>query len=225
MAKRILVPKESHHGAEHGFTLIEIMIGLVLLSIMMTLLFGSIRMGARAWDGGEKRAAEIDTMLVVENFLRKHLSTARPVFDDFSNSDEPVFSFSGTDDSIQFVSNLPSSARLGGFHQFNLELVKEGDSLVLVAKLKPFYPALNGDYVSIEDVRLIGGVDSLEWSYYESDKIDPSEGRWTDAWVDKNSMPVLIQLIVRMKNGGEWPAMIVNPKLVSNQQDLSYNAQ
>ncbi|MCI0653896.1 MAG: prepilin-type cleavage/methylation domain-containing protein, partial [Methylococcaceae bacterium] len=103
--------------------MIEIMIGLVLLSMMMTLLFGSIRIGAQAWDSGEKRAAEIDTMLVVQNFLRQHLSAARPVFDDFSNvGDKPVFSFSGTEDSIQFVSNLPNSARLGGLHQFNLEL-------------------------------------------------------------------------------------------------------
>lgn len=192
------------------------MIGLVLLSIMMTLLFGSIRMGAQAWDQGEKKAADIDTMLVVENFLRQHLSTARPVFDDFSNvGDKPVFSFSGTDDAIQFVSNLPVSARLGGLHQFNLELDHEKDSNVLIAKVRAFYPGLNGDETSIEDLRLIEGVDSIEWSYYEPPEFGSSEGRWVNAWADKEYLPRLIQLLVHMKDGSEWPTLIVNPKLVS----------
>lgn len=204
---------EKNPGLETGFTLLEILIGLVLLSIMMTLIFGSMRMSAQAWNAGEKRAAQFDTMLVVESFLRQYLSTARPVFDDFSG-DEAIFSFSGSRDSIQFVSNLPSSSRLGGLHQFNLQLVEEHDSRVLVAKLKPFYPVPDGVESSIEDVRLIDGVENIEWSYYGFEDFQQSEGQWSHEWAGTDSMPVLIQMTVRMKDGNEWPPMIVNPKLV-----------
>jgi general secretion pathway protein J len=199
--------------------LLEILIGLVLLSIMMTLLFGSIRMGARVWDAGEKRAAELDRMLIVENFLRQRLITARPVMDDFSD-DEPVFSFSGTQDSIQFVSDLPNSARRGGLHQFNLELVEEQDSSVLIAKLKAFYPALDGVDAAIEDVRLVSGVDSIRFSYFGSDEpdLEISGSRWMDEWKDKVFLPALIKLVIRMQDGSEWPALIVSPKLTSSEQ-------
>ncbi|MGH8550601.1 MAG: prepilin-type N-terminal cleavage/methylation domain-containing protein [Methylococcales bacterium] len=206
---------------QNGFTLLEILIGLVLLSIMMTLLFGSIRMGARIWNAGEERAAQLDRMLVVENFLRQSLLTARPVMDEFSG-EEPVFSFSGTRDSIQFVADLPGSARRGGLHQFNLELVEEGDSSVLIAKLKAFYPTLSGADAAIEDVRLVSGVDRFTLSYFGSDEFDleASGSRWTDDWKDKVFMPALIKLVIRMKDGSEWPPLIVSPKLAALDEGL-----
>ena len=204
---------------EQGFTLLEILVGLVLLSIMMSLLFGSIRMGARVWDAGEQRAAELDRMLIVQNFLRQHLGTARPVFDDFSG-DERVFSFTGTENSIQFVSDLPSSARRGGLHQFNLEIVEEEGAFVLYAKLKAFYPALDGADAAIEDVRLLTGVDRITFSYYGLDEfdVDASDPRWVAEWTDKAFMPFLIQLDIRMKDGRGWPTMIVAPKLTTATQ-------
>ncbi|MCI0654893.1 MAG: prepilin-type N-terminal cleavage/methylation domain-containing protein [Methylococcaceae bacterium] len=213
-------------GTQNGFTLVEILIGLVLLSIMMTLLFGSIRMGARVWNAGEDRAAEIDRMLIVQNFLRQRLITARPVMDDFSG-DEAFFSFSGTRDSIRFVSDLPSSAKRGGLHQFDLELVEEEDSGVLVAKLKAFYPTLNGTDATIEDVRLVSGVETISFSYFGPDDfgLDTSDARWMDDWEDKIFMPTLIKLVIRMKDGGEWPPLIVSPKLVSFDQGSLENPQ
>ena len=204
---------------ESGFTLLEILVGLVLLSIMMSLLFGSIRMGARVWDAGEQRAAELDRMLIVQSFLRRHLATARPVFDDFSD-DEPVFSFTGTENSIQFVSDLPSSARRGGLHRFNLELEKDGGAFILYAKLTAFYPTLDGVDAEIEDVRLLSGVERIAFSYYGVDEfdVDASDASWMDEWTDKEFMPYLIQLDIRMQDGRAWPTMIVEPKLATAVQ-------
>ena len=191
-------------NAGRGFTLLEILIGLVLLSVMMTLLFGSIRMGARIWDAGETRAAELDRMLIVQNFLRYHLSTLRPVIDDLSGDGDVKFSFSGTEHSIQFVSDLPSSARRKGLHQFNLEVVEGEDrSGVLVAKLKAFYPALDGVDAAIEDVRLLSGVESMVLSYFGADRfnIKAPAGQWMDQWEDKEFMPFLIKIDIRMRSG------------------------
>lgn len=208
--------------AQRGFTLLEILIGMVLLSLMMTMLFGSISMGARIWDSGEKRAADLDRMLIVQNFLRQQLTVARPVFDDFS-SDETVFSFSGTENSIQFVSDLPSSARRGGIHQFNLELEKENDSNVLYARLKIFYPLLDGVDAEIEDVRLLNDIDSLEVSYFglEDSEDEIGENEWVDEWQEKDYMPILVQMVIRTKDGTYWPPLIVNPKIVSSGPNLA----
>lgn len=211
----------AYRKTQSGFTLLEILIGMVLMSIMMTLLFGSIRMGARVWDTGEKRAASVDRMLIIQNFLRQHLATARPVFDDFSSEDS-VFSFSGTESSLQFVSDLPSSARRGGIHQFNLEVVKEEDSNVLYAKLKIFYPPLDGVDAAIEDVRLISEIDSMVVAYYGLDDFDveASDARWMDEWQDRDYMPILIKIVIQMSDGTYWPPIIVSPKLVSIDPDL-----
>ncbi len=208
---------------ERGFTLLEVLIGLVLLSIMMTLLFGSIRMGARIWDAGENRAADLDRMLIVQNFLRYHLNTVRPVIDDLSGDDNVKFSFTGTEKSIQFVSDLPSSARRKGLHQINLEVVKENDSGVLIANLKPFYPALDGADAAIEDVRLLSGIESMEVSYFGADRfeIKAPEGQWLEQWEDREFMPFLIKIELRMQSGRVWPPMMVSPQLSAPEQGLA----
>ncbi|MGR9106181.1 MAG: prepilin-type N-terminal cleavage/methylation domain-containing protein [Gammaproteobacteria bacterium] len=218
---------------ETGFTLLEILIGLVLLSIMLSLLFGAIRMGTRVWDSAEDRAANVDRMLIVEHFLRDHLTTVRPLIDNFSG-DQPVFSFTGNEDSLQFVSDLPNSARLGGLHQFNLDIVPEKDSNVLVAKLKSFYPTLDGADAAIEDVRLISGVGSVRYSYYGTDPLETAanpigtgseagveNARWMDRWEDRNDLPLLIRMEIRMHDNRVWPPLLVNPKLTSSDQNVS----
>jgi prepilin-type N-terminal cleavage/methylation domain-containing protein len=40
-----------------GFTLIELVLALSILAIMITVLFGGLRMGLRAWQQGEDRPA------------------------------------------------------------------------------------------------------------------------------------------------------------------------
>lgn len=207
---------------QRGFTLIEVLIGLVLLSIMLSLLFGSIRMGARIWEAGETRAAELDRILVVQNFLRRQLTTVRPILDDL-NSGEATFSFSGSADSLQFVSDLPSSAHRKGLHLFNLELADDDDSNVLIVKLKAFYPPLDGAEAAIEDVRLISGVDSVVYSYFgvEDFTEKPADGRWTEEWQDKEFLPFLIKIEIHMQNGRDWPALLVEPKLSASEESLN----
>ncbi len=208
-------------GFESGFTLLEILIGLVLLSIMMTLLFGSIRMGAKVWDTGEKRAFEVDRRLIIQNFLRRHLTRARPVIDDFTDRDEPVFSFSGTQDSVQFVSLLPDSAGRGGMHLFKLAVEDSDAGKVLLVKLSAFYPSLDGVEQEIEDVRLINDIDTMALAYFGLDEGENSddEASWQDDWEDRNDLPQLVKLTVRMKDGTEWPPLIVHPLISPLEQD------
>jgi general secretion pathway protein J len=198
-----------------GFTLLETLIGMALLSIMMTLLFGTIRMGARIWDSGEKRGAEVDRMLIVHSFLRHHISAARPVFDDFSSKDK-VFSFSGTGHSIEFVSELPFSSLQGGIHHFRLEVVEAEESSGLVARIRRFYPSLNDNENAIEDVRLLPDIDSFKLNYYGTDeaKSEASSANWKENWQNKDFMPLLVRIMIRMQDGRYWPPIVVSPKLV-----------
>ena len=55
-----------------GFTLIEVLIGLTLLSIMVVLLFASLKICADSWEKGEKKVASVNDMAVVYHFFQKH---------------------------------------------------------------------------------------------------------------------------------------------------------
>jgi len=70
-----------------GFTLIEVLIAMTLLSIMVVLLFSSLRICARSWEQGENKIAEVNEVAVVYHFFQRHLSSAIPLWDDFTARD------------------------------------------------------------------------------------------------------------------------------------------
>lgn len=51
-----------------GFTLIEVLIGMTLLSLMVVLLFSSLAIGAKSWEQGEKKIANVNEIAVVQHF-------------------------------------------------------------------------------------------------------------------------------------------------------------
>ena len=52
-----------------GFTLIEVLIALSLLSVMMLMLFAGLRIGAKSWDKGENKLVQVTEMTSVHNFF------------------------------------------------------------------------------------------------------------------------------------------------------------
>lgn len=70
-----------------GFTLIEVLIAMTLLSIMVVLLFSSLRICAQSWEQGENKITEVNEVAEVYNFFERHLSAAIPLWDDFTARD------------------------------------------------------------------------------------------------------------------------------------------
>lgn len=202
---------------QRGFiTLVEVLIGMTLLGIMMSLLFGVFRIGVSSWDAGEQRAIEVSTVSTVQNFLRARLATAQPLFDDFSD-DEAEFSFIGKRESLQFVSSLRSRE---GLKKFRLFLDRNNRGTLKIS-VQPFFPVFEGsepDYK--EDLVLLETIEFLEFSYFGADSFG-EEADWTNRWDDQNSLPQLVKLDIRFKDKSEssWPPMTVNFRVESLKDD------
>lgn len=63
----------------NGFTLIEMLIAITLLGVMVTLLFGSLRIAAQSWHSGETKIDQVNRKAVVYQFFKHHLGSARPL--------------------------------------------------------------------------------------------------------------------------------------------------
>ena len=59
---------------ERGFTLIELVLALSIVAIMVTMLFGGLRVGLRAWQRGEERAAVLQHTRSVTQLLQDALA-------------------------------------------------------------------------------------------------------------------------------------------------------
>lgn len=189
-----------------GFTLIEVLIAMTLLSIMVALLFGSLRICADSWEKGENKITSVNETAVVYNFFHQHLSAARPLWNDFSP--ERTFSFQGRAQSLQFVSSFPASAGRSGLQLFSLDLQEEDNDRIIKVTLTPFFPVAEGETWRNEEVTLIKRVSDFTLAYFGPD--DGAEGvGWQNEWLNKETQPRLVKINITLENESDWPEMII----------------
>lgn len=196
-----------------GFTLIEILLGMSIMSVMMVLLFGSMRVCIQNWDAGEDKFAKVSQAAIIQNFFSHHLENLLPLFDDFSET--RTFSFQGDTASLQFVSAMPASAGRLGLQLFTVGLngAKRGEGQIMVS-MRPFFPVSDGAGWNIEDVTILKNVKSLNFAYFGADAEKPnSEPVWQATWLDKTQTPLLVRIAIELSNGEVWPEQIVPLKV------------
>jgi general secretion pathway protein J len=218
-----------------GFTLIEVLIAMTLLSLMVALLFGSLRICAQSWEQGENKIAEVNEVAVVYNFFQKHLSSATPLWNDFIAGDDvdaanqtetgavadngadtenlnKTFSFQGRKNALQFVSVFPASVGRAGMQLFSIEQQQEDNEQVLKVTLTPFFPLAEGEEWNQEEVVLLRHVSDFELSYFgaveNTDKYD-----WQDQWLKKDVHPQLVKININTTDGVFWPEMVIALKV------------
>ncbi len=206
--------------ASKGFTLIEVLIAMTLLSIMMVLLFTSLKICANSWEKGESKITDVNEIAVVYNFFQRDLSGAKPLWNDFS-AEEKTFSFQGSVQSLQFVSAFPASSGRSGLQLFSLYLLEEDNDQVIKVTLTPFTPVAEGAEWRKEEVTLIKHVSDFTLAYFGSDggmgesgsNDGVSESSWKEEWLNKDALPRLVKVNIKLDNGGYWPEMIIDLKV------------
>ena len=197
-----------------GFTLLEVMLAMTLLSIMVVLLFSSLKVGAESWNKGESKIAEVNEKAVVYQFFKRHLPSIRPLWDDFSE-DERSYSFKGELDTFQFVSVFPVSAARKGLQLFQVvsDKDKSGKGVIKVI-VTPFYPTIEEQQWEPEEVVLLENVEKFEVSYFGKEDSD-SEAVWLESWQEKESLPALLKIKIVLEDHSYWPEMTFALKLAT----------
>jgi general secretion pathway protein J len=195
-----------------GFTLIEVLIAMTLLSIMVVLLFSSLKICADSWEKGESKITDVNEVAVVYNFFQRHLSVAKPLWNDLSEEQEKTFSFQGKAQSLQFISSFPASAGRSGLQLFSIDLQEEDNEQVIKVTLTPFFPVAEGEEWHKEEVTLIKHVSDFTLAYFGSDDGE-SEGSWQEQWLDKEVLPRLVKINIKLENEIFWPEMIIDLKV------------
>ena len=201
----------------HGFTLVELLVGLSLLSLLTLLLFGGFRFGLRAWEVGSARLEGTDAVAAAQSLLRREFSEAQPVLVGTPTETTPVL-FSGADDRLTFVAPLPAYRGTGGFHTFELVLRPTGattptNELMLRWHL---YRADDTapDFDPKDESVVLAGVDAIALSYF-GPPAQGSPAQWLEFWDGRLGLPKLVRLQVVFPpgDGRRWPDLIVAPRL------------
>ncbi|MGR9115825.1 MAG: prepilin-type N-terminal cleavage/methylation domain-containing protein [Gammaproteobacteria bacterium] len=203
-----------------GFTLIEVMLAMTLLSIMVMLLFGTLRISAQSWDAGESKMSQVNETALVYNFFQRHLATARPLSDDMlkngqdfsSVNSAAASSFQGTSSSLRFVSAFPASAARPGLQLFMIEQVPQQDKgNAIKVTITPFFPMIDGEEWEPEEEFLLADVRNFQLAYFGLDE-STGDSFWQDNWQDRNKLPALVKITITRSDEIFWPDMVIAVK-------------
>jgi general secretion pathway protein J len=195
-----------------GFTLVELLVTLALMSLISLLLFSGIRFGARAWESSSARLTAAEEVSAVQNILRQLLEEATIVRQRTADASQRGPSFRGTADSVRFIAPLPVHHGVGGLYVQTL--APSGAGLMLGWHVwRPDSP-LDKDSDELADSSpLLSGIAGIRLAYYGSIGQERRLG-WHPVWDDSAGPPELIRIDVTFAPGDRrtWPELIVAVK-------------
>ncbi|MGD8929548.1 MAG: prepilin-type N-terminal cleavage/methylation domain-containing protein, partial [Lysobacterales bacterium] len=110
--------------AARGFTLVEILLALTLLSMLMALAYGGLRAATRAADKGQTVLQDSGRIRMAHQFVHKQLNQMLPLV--FAENDDQTERtvFVGEPQRIRFVAPMPGYLGFGGPQVQELALVR-----------------------------------------------------------------------------------------------------
>lgn len=199
--------------AQTGFTLVELLLAVTLLSILLALAYGGLHAATQATDRGQVILEESGRMRMAHQFVRKQLNQAIPM--SFGEAEGETLGtksfevFLGSPGSIRFVGPMPGYLGFGGpqVQQLSIVSAEEGLQLVLEhASVQGFEEARlsDRDPILLIDKIAAGGFSFLGRD--EAGEIQP----WTDLWEDPAVMPLAVSLEIEFEEGAymDWPLLV-----------------
>ena len=193
-------------GKEEGFTLIELLISLTILGIVVVILFGSLRIGVRAWEKGEEKAETQQRLRIVLDLLKRQLSSAWDY--KIEEGDLKSYVFKGGERSLTFtsrVSVVPSSRGGLVYVQYEVEEDPETEGQrLLVYEKNAAIAQKDGELVEPEKEdfhQLVGNMENIEFEYLESPQKESENPEWQKTWDPEtdDGLPAAVRVIWKPK--------------------------
>jgi len=201
-------------ASSRGFTLVELTIALVLMAAIAALLYGSLALAARSWDGGEAKSQQVADLRTTQTYLRGQLSADYPQRM-WKITGFPIL-FSGERDEIRYAAPLPPRVAEGGVYYFRVAVVKDGDrSLLVQQRMIPDVNALEiPEFRDADRSVLAEGIAEIKIAYFgrAADAADIVAPTWLDRWDDKQRLPTLVRIDVKPEKGPAWPTLVIEPR-------------
>ncbi len=201
-----------------GFTLVELLVGLSLLSLLSVLIFGGFHFGLKVWDSGDQQIQEIGEVERSQGLVRALLNEAQPPTAILENGSVRIVpSFIGTAEAVSFVAPLPAHRGRGGLYEFRLAVddsAGTGESITLSWRPYRTERPLGDEAEFADSAVLLSAVDGVRIQYYGvSSENQPA--RWLSAWSGEHGLPKLVRLEIREAGQREnaWPELLVALKL------------
>lgn len=190
---------------QRGFTLVEVMVALTILSLVMLATITALRTLANTQTALERLTQRVDEVRTVSSFLRDTLESAVAS----SGSGSGGLTLGGSDPGSTFFRVYPQAVEWRSIVLFGesfggtylLRVAREADQLVL-RWLEPDTISRTPDWAGAPSRVLVDELDELQVSYRRE-----LAGDWQSEW-DWEGTPSLLRLQIKA-SGRYWPELIM----------------
>jgi len=205
-----------------GFTLVEILLALVLMSMLLALAYGGLRASTRATDKGQAILEESGRIRMAHQFVRKQLNQMAALAFDQDEADGTRIVFVGEANRIRFVAPMPGYLGFGGPQVQELALVpgQEGLELVLSHALLQGFEEQN--LYQRDPIVLVDKINSAQFSFLGRDEEGELVG-WVNLWDKPGVLPLSVSLDIEFNEDVylKWPLLMASVRVDSTAlQDL-----
>lgn len=186
-----------------GFTLVEVMVALTILSLIMLATVTGLRTLANTQAAIERLTSRVDEVRTVSGFLRDALESAvvptkQSRLSAGGGGSEKIF-FAASQNSLEWKATVLFGEGYGGSY---LVRVAAEDDLLVLRWQEPTASGSPADWSAAVSRTLVNDLDELKLSFRE---------KFASPWVDRierGSVPALVRLQVRAA-GRYWPELII----------------
>lgn len=187
-----------------GFTLVELLIVLVLLSLLALAMGSALRTASQTEARVDARLQRMDDLRIVSGFLRSVLGrvsaqkTTLPVV----LGSSPFF-FTGASDFMTWVGVMPARYGAGGRYHFRLGVTEE--RVLLLQYVLWEGGGVQPDWTVAQSVGLLSGVTGLALQYQDAAGEPPAS---TSQWTIIDRLPDRVMISIQTVYG-VWPDIVV----------------
>jgi general secretion pathway protein J len=188
-----------------GFTLLELLVAMAVLSLLALVMMGSLKFSARVWERTQATADASDAVSSAQAFIRHQLAAAYPQWQD-GGPDRPHVLFDGEAQALSFLAPPPAQFGPGTNLRYTLQRSKSGGLEVVWQSQAP--------EDAPKSTLLLPNISSVDFDYF-GPAFGGSLPKWFDSWSNRARLPDLVRIRIAFPPGDRriWPELIVHPDI------------
>ena len=195
---------------QRGFTVVEMLVAIAVAGLLVSLVYGAIRVGQRSVSALDSRVQQSELMRIGWQFIHSAIAHAGPAVDPARPQNRT--GFEGTPDRLVFVANMPSYVGIEGPARITLgRAAKTGADQLLLTRERLDEESTATGAAQIEQAVLVERLDELRIEYFGQLErgVLPS---WQSLWSNPRRLPNLIRIHIRPAGAPAWPLLTAAPK-------------